>query len=123
MAFFSKAGNELVHDADPCPYEFVLGFLAKPWDFAKRNFLLTQAEQSQRSGDLYCGRGAQSRADGHFSMHQQVRATAPAAGLFQRPSHTHRVIAPRIEATKRQVVQIELKDIGKFCRTENEPAI
>ena len=123
MAFLSEAGNKLVHNANPRTHKFVLGFLAKPWDFAKRNFLLTQAEQRQRSGDLYCGRGAQSRANGYFSMHQQVRSTAPAAGLFQRPSYTNHVITPRIEAPNRQVVQIELKDIGKFRRTQREFAV
>src|SRR6266699_2688062 len=123
MAFLSQAGNKLVHNSNPRTNKFVLAFLAKLWHFAKKNFLLAQAEESQRSGDLYCGRGAQSCANGHLSMHQQIRATAPAAGLFQRPSYTHHVIAPRIDATKRQVIQIELKDLVKFRRTQHEPAI
>ena len=84
MVLLSHARNKLVHDADPRTDEFVLGLLAKLRQVAKRNFVFTQTEQSDGSGDLERCRGAESRSDGHLTVNQEIRAIETAARLLQR---------------------------------------
>jgi hypothetical protein len=63
------------------------------------------------------------RADGHLSMHQQVRAATTAPCLFQGQRHADYIITPGTELPQRHLVQVELESFGEFRGTQHEFAV
>src|SRR5450755_2462382 len=70
----SHAGDELIHDADLGANKGVLRGATQFGDFGQRQSGVIQAEYRQSRRYFQSSRRAQTCADWHFSMHEQVRA-------------------------------------------------
>src|SRR6478736_5475926 len=104
MIHLPEDGNELVHDAAPCSYKFMLGALAQLGQFQWVCIALRSAQKSERSRDLKrCGR-TQPRSYRDLSLDDQVCPANRITRLQQQCCYATHKIRPMPSRRARQIL-------------------
>src|SRR6185437_12850692 len=119
----SHAGDKLIHDTNPGADVFVFCLAADFGDFWKRKSFAVETDEGESGSHFDGSRGTQPRADGHISMHQQIRSLQITPMLAQDECDAQHIVPPRTGALGRQTIDIEFEISGKLVGLNQQLAV